>query len=79
MNNYLIPVDKANHFIVGTIIYCLALFMLSPVLALIPVMIAGGAKEAYDYYSGKGTPDIADFLYTVLGAIPVLMTHIIKL
>lgn len=76
MNNYLIPVDKANHFIAGTIIYCLALFLLSPAIAIIPVMIAGAGKEFYDYYSGKGTPDVLDFLYTILGAIPVFITHI---
>ena len=76
MNKFLISVDKANHFIVGTIIYCLALFLLSPLLALIPVIITGGAKEAYDYYSGKGTPDINDFIFNILGAIPVLITHL---
>ena len=75
MNNYLIPVDKANHFIAGTVIYCLALFLLSPAMAIIPVIVAGAAKELYDYYIGKGTPDVIDFLYTVLGAIPVLITH----
>jgi hypothetical protein len=74
--NLTIPVDKANHFIAGTIIYCLATLFLSPVAALIPVILAGGAKEMYDCWSGKGTPDFNDFLFTLLGAIPVLITHL---
>jgi len=72
----LIPIDKANHFIAGTIIYCLALFILSPIAALSPVILAGGAKEVYDFYSGKGTPDFNDFMFTIMGAIPVLITHL---
>lgn len=72
----LIPVDKANHFIAGTIIYCLAILFLSPITALIPVILAGGAKEMYDYWTDKGTPDFNDFIFTILGAIPVLITHL---
>jgi hypothetical protein len=79
MTKLIIPeIDKANHFIAGTIIYCLASLFLSPVAALIPVIIIGAAKEVYDKYSKKGTPDIIDFLYTVAGALPVLLTNIIK-
>jgi hypothetical protein len=78
MNNYLIPVDKANHFIVGTIIYVLSAFILSPLFAMIPVIIIGLSKEIYDYITKKGTPDIIDFLFTVLGALPPLILNFIK-
>jgi hypothetical protein len=74
----MIPVDKANHFIAGTIIYCLASLFLTPIIALAPVVIIGAAKEVYDKYSKKGTPDVVDLLYTVAGALPVLLTSIIK-
>jgi hypothetical protein len=72
----IIPIDKANHFIAGTIVYCLAILFLSPIAALVPVIMVGVAKELYDLWSGKGTPDINDFSFTLLGAIPVLITHL---
>lgn len=34
---------------------------------IIPVIIIGGAKEIYDWYSGKGTPDVWDFIWTIFG------------
>lgn len=78
MKKLLIPADKANHFIAGTVIYCLVSLFLTPVVALAPVVIIGATKEAYDKYSKKGTPDVIDFLYTIAGALPVLLTNIIK-
>ena len=78
MNDYLIPVDKANHFIVGTIIYVLASFILSPLLAIIPVIIIGLAKEIYDYITKTGTPDMIDLLFTILGALPPLILNFVK-
>jgi hypothetical protein len=71
-------IDKANHFIAGTLIYCLANVFLTPLVALIPVIVIGAAKEMYDKYSKKGNPDVMDFLYTIAGALPVLLTTIIK-
>ncbi len=78
MNRFLIPVDKANHFIAGTLVYFLSSFFLTPLLSLIPVIIVGASKEIYDYYSKTGTPDIIDFLYTLVGAIPVFIIDLIK-
>lgn len=78
MIKLLIPVDKANHFIAGTLTYCLASLFLTPMVALIPVVIIGVAKEVYDKCSKKGTPDVVDFIYTIAGALPVLLTNIIK-
>jgi hypothetical protein len=72
----IIAVDKANHFIAGTVIYCLSLFLLSTLAALIPVIVIGIAKEVYDEKKRKGRGDIWDFLYTVAGALPVLITHL---
>lgn len=78
MNKFLIPVDKANHFIAGTLIYVLSAIIFSPILAMIPVIIAGLGKEMYDYITKKGTPDVIDFLYTVLGALPPLILNFVK-
>jgi hypothetical protein len=78
MNRFLIPLDKANHFIYGTLVYFLSSFFLTPLLSLIPVIIIGALKEIYDYYSKTGTPDIVDFLYTIFGAIPVFIIDLTK-
>jgi hypothetical protein len=78
MKKLLIPVDKANHFIAGTLIYCLASLFLTPSAALIPVVIIGIGKEVYDKQSKTGTPDLVDFIFTVLGALPVLLTFVVK-
>lgn len=76
MKKFLIPVDKANHFIAGTVLYCLAALILPPGLALVPVMAAAAGKEIYDAISKKGTPDIADYLFTIAGAIPPLVINL---
>ena len=76
MTKLIITADKANHFIAGTVIYCLSLFLLSPLIALIPVIVIGVTKEVYDEKRRKGAGDLIDFLYTVAGAIPVLITHL---
>jgi hypothetical protein len=76
MKPFISQLDKANHFIAGTVIYCLSLFILSPLVALIPVIVVGAAKEVYDEKKRKGRGDIWDFLYTIAGAIPVLITHL---
>jgi hypothetical protein len=78
MNGLLLPVDKANHFIAGTIIYSVSALFFSPLISLLPVVIIGGLKETYDYYSGNGTPDVYDFLYTLIGSIPVLLIYFLN-
>jgi hypothetical protein len=76
MSKYLIPIDKANHFIVGSFIYLISSFFLSPIYSFIPVMIIGSLKETYDYISKKGTPDLVDLLYTIAGSLPLFITKI---
>lgn len=72
----LIPVDKANHFIYGCLIYFIAQIWLVPVYALSVVILIGVLKELYDKISGKGTPDIMDSIWTILGAIPLFLIQI---
>ena len=45
--------------------------------ALVPVIFIATAKEVYDYVSKKGTPDINDLLYTIYGAIPIIIVKLI--
>ena len=79
MNKFLIPVDKANHFIYGYLIFCLSqIFFVTPVSALI-VLIIGAAKEiVWDKYLQKGTPDWNDFAFTIAGPIPTILLELFK-
>jgi uncharacterized protein YfiM (DUF2279 family) len=76
VKKFLIPIDKANHFIAGTMIYCASALFLSAGLALIPVIVLAASKEIYDSVSKKGTSDIADYLFTIAGAIPPLVINL---
>jgi len=42
-------------------------------MALIPVIIIGGAKEIYDWKSKKGNPEWWDFIFTVLGGLSIFL------
>jgi hypothetical protein len=76
MSKFLIPVDKANHFIAGTLTYCLAALCMPPAVAIIPVIVVAAGKEMYDAISKKGTPDVIDYLFTIAGAIPPLVINL---
>jgi len=78
INSFLIPVDKANHFIVGTVAYVLFSIIFSPIIAIILVTLIGLGKEVYDHKSKTGNADPIDLLFTVLGAIPPMILDLIK-
>ena len=63
-----IPIDKQAHFYAGFGI-AMAIGIYSPLAGFCLSVIAGAAKEAYDKYSGTGTPDGADFAATVIGGV----------
>jgi hypothetical protein len=71
------PIDKQYHFIAGMLIYIIACLFMPPIWALVPVIAIGTLKEVYDYANGKGTPDINDLLYTMYGAMPILILKLI--
>jgi hypothetical protein len=66
-------IDKVYHFTAGLIIYILSNIVLNNWLSMIPVIVIGAGKEAYDYYSKKGTPDWWDFIWTMAGGLLVLL------
>jgi len=72
----IVPLDKANHFIYGALISGVAILVMPWLYAFIVTAVVGVAKEVYDHYSKKGTPDINDFLYTIAGSVPVLISHL---
>ncbi|NPA79734.1 MAG: hypothetical protein GXO29_01610 [Thermotogae bacterium] len=38
-----------------------------PEISLGVVVVVGGGKEAYDRFTGKGHPELADFVWTLVG------------
>jgi len=64
--------DKYYHFFAGVIVYILSSILFNAWVSMLFVIVAGAAKEAYDYYSGKGNPDWMDFIFTVIGGLFVL-------
>jgi hypothetical protein len=71
------PIDKQYHFIAGLLIYLIAQSFMTPIWAMLPVVAIGTGKEVYDYISKKGTPDINDLLYTIYGALPILIIKLL--
>ena len=65
-------IDKANHFIVGYLLYCISCIFLNAYWSIVPVVVIAGLKEAVDSYSNKKF-DWYDFAYTIAGMIPSLL------
>tara|TARA_R110000868_G_scaffold358221_1_gene619720 strand:- start:1067 stop:1360 length:294 start_codon:yes stop_codon:yes gene_type:complete len=70
-------IDKYYHYCVGQIIFtCCYVVGLSWVISLTVVAVIAAAKEIYDKVSGKGTPEVLDFIATVVGTlIPLLLLY----
>jgi len=71
----MIPIDKQAHFLAG---YCIALTvaLIAPDwYGFLIATVAGLAKEAYDHFSKRGTPDKWDALATMLGALAGEIIH----
>ncbi len=67
--------DKLLHFFVGSIILFLSLLLFSTLISISIVVFIAAIKEiVYDDFFEKGTPEVADFIYTIL---PCLL-HIIN-
>ena len=67
--------DKLLHLIAGTYIYLIASVLLTPMLSILLVIIAGFAKEfIWDRWLGKGAFEWMDIVYTLIGcAIAILL------
>jgi hypothetical protein len=75
MKKILIPQDKANHFVYGFLIFILCNLFFTEITCLFIVVFAAAAKEVYDKVSKKGTPEILDFIATVLPAIIIIIKN----
>lgn len=65
---YLFVSDKWLHLSAGLFIaFWVGLF--NPFIGLGLAILAGVAKEVYDKVSEKGTPDVWDLVFTIIGAL----------
>jgi len=71
-------IDKANHFIVGYLLYFVVVLAIPPLYAFILTAFIGFLKELNDMFFYKKSFDLADFIYTVFGAIPIFILNIIQ-
>lgn len=67
LTDYL-PLDKAYHVIAGVVIFACTQWLLG-VWSLLIVLIVAILKETYDKYTGKGTPEIMDIVFTMVGGL----------
>lgn len=73
----LIPLDKANHFIYGFVIFILSNIVLNDVHSLLVVFIFAIGKEIKDQIIYKGF-DCKDLLITLLPGIILTLTNLIS-
>jgi hypothetical protein len=76
MNLIISQIDKANHFIAGTIICSLFMLFIPILYAFLITSCIGIIKEIFDLILGIGTFDIKDILFTIAGTLPLLISHI---
>jgi hypothetical protein len=72
----MIPTDKKLHLLAGIIIASIFVHT-SPILSIGMVSLIAISKEVYDKVSGKGTPELMDILYTLIGGgIPIILHYL---
>ncbi len=65
-----LKIDKLLHFIAGTYIYMISAAYMQSWIGLLLVAIIGATKEiVWDKLLGKGTPEVADFIWTMIGGL----------
>ena len=70
--------DKLLHFICGTYIYLIASVLLTPILSIGLVIIAGFAKEFFwDRWLGKGAFEWMDIVYTIVGGLMAMILSLV--
>lgn len=71
----IIPQDKANHFIYGSVIFSIVFLLNGSTLsAFVSVLVIAFMKELYDaLHIETNTPDLMDVLFTILGTFPPLL------
>ncbi len=79
ISNILPQRDKLLHFIGGTYISLILSGFAAWWITLLIVFIIALGVEVYDKFSGKGTAEVLDIIYTLAGSICVLIINLIKI
>ena len=70
--------DKLLHFICGTYIYLIASVLLTPMLSVMLVIIAGFAKEfIWDRWLDRGFFEWMDIIYTITGGVVAMILSLV--
>ena len=72
------PYDKLLHYVLGIYIALLTLPFIAWWLSLILVFFVALIIEVNDKISKKGTPEILDIIYTMLGGGSVIVLDLLK-
>lgn len=71
-----IPTNKKKHFSAGFVICAIVSLFCGYLFGLAVAAIAAAGKEARDYIK-KGTPEFADFVYTIVGAVAFILCSLV--
>lgn len=71
-----IPQGKKQHFVAGFGITVIASLFVGYLIAAVIAILAAAGKELYDKVTGKGTPELLDFVATVIGTIAAIATSV---
>lgn len=64
------PSDKVLHFIAGAVVSIFASYLFGAMTGFLIALAVGAGKELHDYMRPENnTPDVLDFIATVLGAV----------
>ena len=70
--------DKKKHFVAGFIIAAVVSLFFGYIAGAAAAIVAGIGKEVYDKVTGKGTPEVLDFLATATGASTAILISFIS-
>ena len=70
------PKDKQKHLLAGLVLSILAGLFVYPLIGLATAAVVGALKEIiWDWLLKKGTPELLDFVATVLGGVGAVILH----
>lgn len=72
-----IAYDKKLHYAAGLLIAGVLTNFIPVLFAVGIAVLVGVAKEVYDRITKKGTPELADFLWTTAGALTWLLLYFV--
>ena len=68
--------DKLKHAIAGVALSIVAGLFVYPLIGLATAAVVGALKEIiWDWLLKKGTPELLDFVATVLGGVGAVILH----